>query len=206
MFRKTLIFLFTISPPIFKNKLLQFIVKLEGGYMYSTFVRKVYKNTFGIEVGYGSYGGCFNKNNVMDTVVFGNYCSTAPNFKIFRANHPKGNFTTHPILYNPIVGYVDSDKLERPKLKIGHDVWIGEGVIILPNVHFIGNGVIIGAGSIVTKDVSPYSIVVGNPAKEIGKRFDEETISKLENSKWWELDKEELIENIEIFNDIVKGK
>lgn len=204
MLKKILILLYRIAPSVFKNKLLSYIVKLEGGYMYSTFIREVFKNNYNVEIGYGSYGGCFNKNNFVDTVVFGNYCSTAPNFKIFRANHPKGHFTTHPILYNPVAGYVQKDKLNRPKLIVGHDVWIGEGAIILPNVNFIGNGAIIGAGSIVTKDVEPYSIVVGNPSQEIGKRFSEEVILKLENSRWWEMDKDELIKNIEVFNMIVK--
>lgn len=101
---------------------------------------------------------------------------------------------------NPIVGYVKEDMLERPSLTIGHDVWIGERAIILPSVTSIGNGAIIGAGSIVTKDVEPYSIVAGNPAKKIGKRFEDKVIHRLEESEWWLLKKDELIKNIDEFH------
>jgi acetyltransferase-like isoleucine patch superfamily enzyme len=65
------------------------------------------------------------------------------------------------------MGYVKRDMLDRPKLYIGHDVWIGANVIILPGCYKIGNGAIIGAGSIVTKDVPPYAIVAGNPSRLI---------------------------------------
>ena len=133
-------------------------------------------------------------------VTFGNYCSIAPEIRIFRANHPKKTFISHPLMNNPIVGYVKEDMLERPSLTIGHDVWIGERAIILPSVTSIGNGAIIGAGSIVTKDVEPYSIVAGNPAKKIGKRFEDKVIHRLEESEWWLLKKDELIKNIDEFH------
>jgi len=73
-------------------------------------------------------------------------------------------------------GYVNEDKLIRPEIVIGHDVWIGHSAIILPSVNFIGNGAIIAAGSVVSKNVEPYTIVVGNPAKQIKKRFNDGTI------------------------------
>lgn len=182
-----------------KNKLFWFYlnkkVKKEGGQAFSTTLRKFYSNKYGIYIGYGSYGGCFNNSNIPSGVSFGNYCSIAQNIKIFRANHPKSYFTLHPLFYNPIMGYVKKDMLKRPELIIGNDVWIGEWVIILPRVKRIGNGVITGAGSIVTKDIAPYSIVAGNPAKIIGKRFSESVIQKLERTQWWNWDKETLIKN-----------
>jgi acetyltransferase-like isoleucine patch superfamily enzyme len=72
------------------------------------------------------------------------------------------------------------------KTSIGHDVWIGNSAIILSGVR-IGNGAIVGAGAVVTKDVPPYGIVAGNPAKLIRYRFDTEIVSELEKIKWWEL-------------------
>jgi virginiamycin A acetyltransferase len=69
---------------------------------------------------------------------------------------------------------------------IGNDVWIGEGAIILPGVH-IGDGAIIGKGAVVGSDVPPYSVAVGNPAKVVRKRFDEELIGLLEETKCWDL-------------------
>ena len=81
---------------------------------------------------------------------------------------------------------------------IGNDVWIGCHSIIKPNVH-IGDGAIIGANSVVTKDVPPYAIVAGVPAKIIKYRFDAETIKKLLDLKWWNFPYQILKENIELF-------
>lgn len=74
---------------------------------------------------------------------------------------------------------------------IGNDVWIGQNAVILPGVH-IGDGVIIGANSIVGSDVEPYTIVVGNPAKPLRKRFDDELIELLLRFKWWDKSIEEI--------------
>lgn len=174
--------------------------------MFSKEIRDIYKRKYNVNIGYGSYGGCFSSKNIPSGVTFGNYCSIAPNIRIFRANHPKNTFTTHPLLYNPIVGYVQRDMLERPTLKIGHDVWVGEWVLILPSVKYIGNGAIIGVGSVVTKDVPAYGIVAGNPAKLIKMRFSEKIICKLENTQWWLWEREELICNIDKLERIVKNK
>lgn len=76
-------------------------------------------------------------------------------------------------------------KSERP-IKIGNDVWIGHGVIVLAGVE-VGNGAILAAGSVVTKHVEPYTIVAGNPAKPLRKRFSEIIIAELLELKWWNL-------------------
>ena len=121
-----------------------FITKREKGFPYSKTVRQIYYEVYGIKIGYGSYGGCFDARNIPANVSFGNYCSVARNVKIFRANHPTNTFTSHPIIYNPVMGFVKKDNLYRPPLTIGNDVWIGSNVIILPAVKSIGNGAIIG--------------------------------------------------------------
>ena len=74
---------------------------------------------------------------------------------------------------------------------IGNDVWIGNRSLVLQGVK-IGDGAIIGAGSVVTKNVEPYTIVAGNPARVIRKRFDEDTISKLQKTQWWNLEDKDL--------------
>ncbi|GAO31477.1 CatB-related O-acetyltransferase [Geofilum rubicundum] len=183
-----------------------YIAKFSNGRMFSKELREIYKRDYNINIGYGSYGGCFASQNIPGGVDFGNYCSIAPNIRIFRANHPQNSFTTHPLLYNPVVGYAPRDMVSRPPLTIGHDVWIGELAIVLPSVNQIGNGAIVGAGSVVTKDVPAYAIVAGNPAKLIRMRFSDDIIEKLEATKWWLWDKNTLIKHIDKLELIASGK
>jgi len=190
---------------IINHKILNIKVKREGGQTYSSSLRKYFAQRYNIEVGYGTYG-CFVPGNIERGTMFGNYCSVGQGVKIFRANHPISYFTTHPLFYNPSMGYVKKYLLEKPSLKVGHDVWIGSNAIILPSCQKIGNGSIIGAGSIVTKDVPPYAIVAGNPAKVIKMRFPEEIIQRLEATQWWLWDKDELIKNKEELERIIRGE
>jgi len=90
---------------------------------------------------------------------------------------------------------------------IGNDVWIGQNTCILPGVH-IGDGVIVGVNSVVGSDIEPYSIVAGNPARLIRKRFDDELISLLLDVKWWDLPVEQMNELIPILScdDLEKTK
>ena len=90
------------------------------------------------------------------------------------------------------------------KTKIGNDVWIGHNVIILSGIT-IGDGAILAAGSIITKDVEPYTIVAGNPAKTIRKRFSENVIIELLDFKWWDLSNEQIDKNKKLFlTDLTK--
>ena len=77
-------------------------------------------------------------------------------------------------------------------LTIGNDVWIGVNAIILSSCHTIGNGAVIGAGAVVTKDIPPYAVVAGVPAKVIRYRFDQKTINEIEKTKWFERKPDEL--------------
>lgn len=176
-----------------RKYILRVILKKDPGFAFSDLVRQIFKHYHGIEIGYGSYGGCFNPINIPRGVKFGRYCSIAQNVKIFNADHPKNSFTLHPLFYNPRFGYVKKDKLDRQNLIVGNDVWIGDNTVILSKVKHIGDGAIIGAGSIVTKNVEPFTIVAGNPAKVIGERFNNEEKKTVLESKWWELSKDELI-------------
>ena len=84
-------------------------------------------------------------------------------------------------------------------------MWIGQNAIILPSCHKIGNGAVIGAGSVVTKDIEPYTINVGNPARAIKKRFSDEVIKKLEETHWWEMELDELKKHIEQLQQIAQA-
>lgn len=169
------------------------IVRIDGGYFWSKTLRAVYLNCHNIEIGYGTYGGAFDLKKIPLGTKFGRYCLIAKNVYVLNANHPKFYFSLHPLFHNPELGYVKHTQIERNKLTVGNDVWVGVNSIILPSVNYIGDGAIIGAGSIVTSDVEPYTIVAGNPATVKSKRFSPETIKKLQDSKWWELGKDELI-------------
>lgn len=142
-------------------------------------------------------------NTVIESnVEIGNYCSLAPHVHIGPGEHYMNYVTTHPILFDPVwrkkvnlvekQHYVRTIKKTELKTIIGNDVWIGLNVIILRGVK-VGNGAVIGAGSIVTKDIPDYAVVAGNPAKIIKYRFNKDIIKKLTDSCWWEDD----INNIE---------
>ena len=126
-----------------------------------------------------------------DKLIIGKFCQIGKNveFVMNGANHQLNAATTFPFYI--FRGWeMESPSKDDLPLKgdtlIGNDVWIGEGAIILPGVH-IGDGAIIGKGAVVGSDIPPYSIAVGNPAKVIRKRFDDELISLLEQTKWWDL-------------------
>lgn len=168
-----------------------------GGYAYNEFLRKFYKEEYGVSIGYGTYGGCWNNSSFWwRNIKIGNYCSFAGNIYATTTNHRIKWFSTHPCIANDMYGAIlydgyPDDGIEH-KLEIMNDVWIGENVIILPGCKKIGNGAIVGAGSVVTHDVPPYAIVAGNPARVLRYRFDEETITQLEATQWWNLKLDEL--------------
>ena len=124
--------------------------------------------------------------------TIGRFCSIGSYVSIGLGSHPINNFSTSPLFYrkkntlNIKLVEHDLDFKEYKPINIGHDVWIGTRALIMDGVN-IGNGAIIAANSVVTKDVPPYSIVGGAPAKIIRYRFDEAKITNLLNSNWWEM-------------------
>lgn len=124
-----------------------------------------------------------------DKLIIGKFCQIAAGVEFIMngANHQMNCVSTFPFF--TLEGWRASppDKSDLPlkgNTVIGNDVWIGQNAVILPGVH-IGDGAIVGANSVVGKNIAPYSIVVGNPARVIKKRFDGETIDLLLKFKWW---------------------
>lgn len=155
-------------------------------------------------------------NNVcLPKTKIGKYCCLAFNIKVVPATHPTHTFVSfHPAFFSTEkqAGFTYSDKSYFNELKsvneqynciIGNDVWIGVDVTIIAGVT-IGDGALIAAGALVDKDVEPYSIVGGVPAKLIRYRFSQKEIIFLNSFKWWNKDMIWLKDNVELMRDIQK--
>ena len=152
----------------------------------------------------------FQKNNVLyhypvnkDRLIIGKFCSIACGAKFLfnSANHKMASLSTYtfPLFFEE--WGLEKENVaqawdQKGDIIIGNDVWIGYEAVILSGVT-IGDGAVIGCRAVVTKDVPPYTIVGGVPAKPIRKRFDEETIKELQKIKWWDWPEEKITEKIQ---------
>lgn len=136
-----------------------------------------------------------------DKLIIGKFCMLASGVKFIMngANHLTNSISSYPFA---IFGRSWEKAMEgkaypnKGDVIIGNDVWIGHNATIMAGVK-IGDGAIIGTNSTVVKDVEPYSIVGGNPAREIRKRFDEKTINKLLELKWWDWDIQKITDHVQ---------
>lgn len=138
------------------------------------------------------------RNATIHNTSIGNFCSISWNVTIGATSHPLTYPSTHAFSYISRFQFVANDQKIVKYCIIGSDVWIGTNAIILSGVN-IGNGAVIGAGSIVTKDVKPYHVVVSAPAKSIKIRFSEKVIIKLEKIKWWDWKYNKIKLNLDFF-------
>ena len=152
----------------------------------------------------------FEKNNVLyhypinkEKLKIGKFCSIAcgAKFLFTSANHKMRSLSTYPFPIFFEEWGLDVKNIcdawdNKGDIVIGNDVWIGYEAVILSGVT-IGDGAIIGSRAVVTKDVEPYTIVGGVPAKSIRKRFDDKTILKLENIRWWNWDEKQIRKGIQ---------
>lgn len=155
------------------------------------------------EIHDGSSVGAFSFINI-DTVIYrnteiGRFCSFARSCEIGAAGHPTTMLSSHSFQYSawmfpklPEYKFQRKTKyLAHPKTIIGHDVWVGAQSVVLAGVK-IGHGAVIAANSVVTKDVPPYAIVGGTPAKIIRYRFSDDVIERLLKAEWWDLPFEQI--------------
>lgn len=161
------------------------------------------------------YGSGISRDSIMDSVLIGKYTTLGPDIKVITGQHPTSKIASiHPAFYSARgqMGFTYVDKTifnetrfakDQYKVVIGNDVWIGSYTRIMEGVT-IGDGAVVAAGAIVTKDVPSYAIVGGVPAKIIKYRFDEETIQKLLKLKWWEKDQVWIKSHAGDFDDVEK--
>lgn len=161
---------------------------------------KVCSGSHLVNVTMARYSYIGNFCTVLNTNI-GAFCSIADNVIIGGASHPLDWVSTSPVFHsgkNVMIKNFYGHSFENTYItNIGNDVWIGNNCLIKAGIK-VGNGAVIGMGSVVTKDVGPYEIWGGNPAKLIRKRLSEEKIYELLNTKWWNYDDKKL-ENLALY-------
>jgi len=164
-------------------------------------------NTSLVESTFGDYSYTAGDVDIIYSDI-GRFCSIASHVRINPGNHAMWRVTQHHMTYRrKRFGFDSRDDEEffewrrAHRCRVGHDVWIGHGAIIMPGVS-LGHGAVIGSGAIVTKDVEPYQVVAGVPAKPIRKRFSEQTIEQLLQIAWWDWDRATLQARFEELLDL----
>jgi virginiamycin A acetyltransferase len=134
--------------------------------------------------------------HVHGPVTIGRYCQLAPEVAVYGTNHPINHISTY--VNERLLDRVIADFRDVRPVTIGHDVWLGYRTIVVPGIS-IANGAVAGGGAVVTTDVGPYEIVGGNPARMIGRRFDDQVVDLLQRSAWWDLDQAALDQHRSVF-------
>lgn len=175
------------------------VLRLEGGELRSRTARRIAAVYHQLEI--GLYSDC--SPSILEQLgpgtVVGRYCSLAAGARTLTREVPPGFKSNHELFCDPGMGVVKNDPRPLTPLIIGHDVWLGRNAVVLPTVSSIGIGAFVGANSVVHKDVPPYAIVAGNPARVTRYRFSPQVIERLLASRWWESPIEELVPDIARF-------
>jgi len=173
-----------------KNSKIHWTSKVESG---TSFINSVM----------GKHSFC-GYNCEITNADIGSFCSIANGVVIGGGMHPTDWLSTSPVFYSGRdsvkAKFSSHERIAPKKVSIGHDVWIGQNALIKQGVN-IGIGAVIGMGSVVTKDVAPYAIVAGCPAKTIKSRFDKDLCEQLLSSEWWDIEDSILLQHGQLIRD-----
>jgi len=165
---------------------------------------EVAANTRIVSSSFGDYSYIMENGDILFSTV-GKFCSLASGVRINPPNHPMERASQHHFTYRAADYFEDADDDESvfawrraQWVSVGNDVWIGHGATVMPRVA-VGDGAVIGAGSVVTKDVAPYAIVAGVPARFIRWRFEADVAERLRALAWWDWPHERLRAALEDF-------
>ncbi len=151
-------------------------------------------STIGLRSSVGMY-------SIIRDADVGKYCSISWNTTVGAVEHMLSKLTTHAFPCRKRFGLTDEEgKMPEIRTTIGNDVWIGCNVVILPGVT-VGDGAVIAAGAVVTKDVQPYAIIAGVPGHVLRYRWDDATVEAVGKLKWWDWDDETIRKNLSLFTD-----
>jgi hypothetical protein len=163
-------------------------------------------NSMVVETTFGDYSYTAGDNQIIYSDI-GKFSNIASHVRINPGNHPMERVTLHHMTYRrKLYGFGEDDKdffewRRAHKCSVGHDTWLGHNVIVMPGVS-IGTGAVVGSGAVVTKDVPPYMIAVGVPAKVIRPRFPEAVAEALMRIAWWDWDHATLGARLDEMNDV----
>ncbi|NYT64546.1 CatB-related O-acetyltransferase [Alcaligenaceae bacterium] len=164
---------------------------------------KINSGSLIVDSDFGRFSYCGYDCTVINSDI-GSFCSIGSKVSIGSDSHPLSFVSTSPVFLSHRDSlkrkFARHDYLPKYRTIIGHDVWIGESAHIKAGVS-IGIGAVVGMNAVVTKDVAPYSVVAGNPARIIKIRFEKDIVDELLNSKWWELSDERLLQLGEYMNN-----
>ena len=155
----------------------------------------------------GDYSYCVENTQIAYATI-GKFANIASHVRIYASKHPMELASLHHFTYRSSWYFDDVednkaffDWRAEHAISIGHDTWIGHGAVIMPGVS-VGNGCVIGSNAVVTRDVAPYMIAVGVPAKPIRSRYDDATATRMENLAWWDWPHERLREAMDDFRKL----
>lgn len=190
--------IFRIGP----HRITGVVRRLEGGSLVSRTLRRILWRERNIRAEAFSYGSFHVLGAAPPGMVIGRYASIANGVQRGH-NHPTGRMAMSPVFYEPGWGITDRWTVDLPNLEICPDAWIGANVVIVGTCTRIGIGAVIGAGTVVTRDVPDFAVVVGVPGRVVRYRFPEDIQKLILASRWWEYSPRELGRFREIFAEDV---